>query len=76
MANRLEREAERLKKKYPREHHPTIERNLKSVSEQMTGSVDISEGLIAMTKDLPSVTARPKKRRGGGGGSQRNDRRR
>jgi hypothetical protein len=67
MANLLEQEAERLKSKYPRQYHPTIEHNLKWVSEEMTlkaGSVSISEGLIAMSTDLPSLTAaRPKKRR-------------
>lgn len=71
MANLLEQEAERLKAKYPLFYHPTIEHNLKWVSEEMTlkaGSVSISEGLIAMSTDLPSLTARrPKAARKGGG---------
>jgi hypothetical protein len=61
MANLLEREAERLKAKYPLFYHPTIEHNLEWVNEEMTlkaGSVSINEGLIAMSTGLPSLTAR------------------
>jgi hypothetical protein len=79
MANLLEREAERLKAKYPRLYHPTIEHNLEWVNEEMTlkaGSVDINEGLIAMSTGLPSLTAaRPKKRGNKGGGSKRTGKR-
>jgi len=75
MANLLEQEAERLKAKYPLFYHPTIRHNLKWVSEEMAlkaGSVDISVGLIAMSTDLPSLTAaRPKKRRGKSVGTKR-----
>jgi hypothetical protein len=67
MENVLEQEAERLKNKYPRQYHSIIEHNLKWVSDEMAlkpGSVDISEGLSAMTTDLPSLTGgRPRGRR-------------
>ena len=59
MANRLEEEAQRLKRKYPPKYHSIIKRNLLRVSEEMAikqGSVDISEGLIAMSTDLPRLT--------------------
>ena len=61
MANLLEQEAARLKAKYPSHYHTTIENNLKWVGEDMDakpGSVSISEGLIAMSTDLPSLTGR------------------
>jgi len=67
MGNLLEQEAERLKSKYPRHYHSIIEHNLRWVGEEMSlkpGSVSISEGLIAMSTDLPSlVGGRPKRRR-------------
>jgi hypothetical protein len=67
MGNLLEQEAERLKSKFPRQYHSTIEHNLKWVSDEMSvkpGSVSISEGIIAMSTDLPSLAGgRPKRKR-------------
>ena len=62
MANLLEQKAEQLKKQYPRQYHRIIDHNLKWVSAEMDlkqGSVDISEGLIAMTTDLPALLQLP-----------------
>jgi len=66
MANLLEQEAERLKREYGPSYYKTIDGNLKSVSEQMSaapGSIDISEGLIALCYGLPSLTRKRQQRR-------------
>ncbi len=76
MANLLEQEAERLKHTNPSQYHATIERNLKWVREKMAlkpGGIDICEGLIAMSTDLPKEATGAQGRhkadpvRGGGG---------
>jgi hypothetical protein len=56
MANQLEAQAQRLKRKYGVHYYNLIEQNLRSVSEQMRAApsgVAVQEGLIALSQGLP-----------------------
>jgi len=54
---RLQIEAQRLKRRFGLRHHALIDQNLKRVAEQMEaapGSIAIQEGVIALSAGLPS----------------------
>ncbi len=58
-ATGLEREANRLKEKYPPILRPTIDRNVEWVSREMDavpGGVSVQEGMLALSNGLPPAT--------------------
>jgi hypothetical protein len=72
LGNLLEQEADRLKQKYGLRYHEVIDRNLRFVSGEMStvpGSVDVNEGLLALTRGLPPLDARPKRTLKSNGGT-------
>jgi len=70
-ANYLEREANRLKEKYPSAFHARIDEKLEWVSREMDavpGGVSVQEGMLALSNGLPPTTHKnPARKRAVGG---------
>jgi hypothetical protein len=66
MGNALEIEARRLKRRFGADYHEQIDRNLQWVSEEMDskpGGVALQEGLIGLSRGLPSEASPVKQAR-------------